>query len=625
MNHSSSLSPILSVEICWETSFQFLYRRQISLFLLCLPLFTQAQPPNLLWKKTLGGISIEQSEHMIETHDGGYLIAGFAESNNGDVTGNHGGADAWLVKLDASGNIGWQKVYGGSGSDFAQNVIQAPDGGYYIIGLTSSNDGDVSGNHGAYDAWVLKVDALGTIVWQKTYGGTGYDQVRDAKLHPDGDLLIAGFTDSNDGDVLGNHGGSDFWFLRINQTGAIVLQNCFGGTGSDFAYGIGFSADGGIVLTGSTLSSNGDVTGNPSALWGAWTIKISASGSIIWDRYSPPGTKGDAGGNAVATTIDGIIVAGSKYINDWADIWLVRYDNDGNILWEKYYGGVGQDVPFVITPMIDGGFIVGGATERNAPDGVVRAASNFLTMKISPSGNVIWEKILGGIGGESTSTLLVNPDASMIFSGPTYSNDGDVSGNHGSTDIWVVKLDADPALPVTLISFTAQPKDNTSIKLNWVTANEIDNGYFEVQKSKNLKDIHLVTRIAPDEQPSSTHTYQFIDEIPFHGTSYYRLKQVDLDGSATIYPWRSVRLNREYAVFPNPTSGTTFQLRLDEPETAVLEFYDANGRDIPIQTRRIQEGLLEVKVNDQFKPGHHLLHVTERGQLRQYRIVLEYN
>ena len=134
-----------------------------------------AQAPNIEWQKTLGGTTTDYAYSIQQTTDGGYVVAGQTSSNDGDVSGNHGGYDIWVAKLNSTGATMWRKIFGGVGNDGAYSIQQTVDGGYIIAGITYSNDGDVSGNHGQTDAWVVKLNSLGAIVWQKTLGGTDRD------------------------------------------------------------------------------------------------------------------------------------------------------------------------------------------------------------------------------------------------------------------------------------------------------------------------------------------------------------------------------------------------------------------------------------------------------------------
>ena len=145
-------------------------RTYITLCFLFVVAFANAQAPAIQWQKSLGGSNNDYAYAIRQTTDGGYIVAGYSSSNDGDVTGNHGGLDYWVVKLNSTGNIEWQKSLGGSSNDKAYAIQQTADGGYIVAGFSYSIDGDVTGNHGAFDYWVVKLNSTGNIEWQKSLG-----------------------------------------------------------------------------------------------------------------------------------------------------------------------------------------------------------------------------------------------------------------------------------------------------------------------------------------------------------------------------------------------------------------------------------------------------------------------
>lgn len=165
-----------------------------------------AQAPSIQWQKTFGGTNDDGSTVVKQTDDGGYILVGYTGSTNGDVIGNHGSNDYWIVKLNGTGLIQWQKCLGGTGADYAFDVEQTSDGGYVVLGVTSSNDGDVIGNHGASDYWVVKLNSTGLIQWRKTLGGAFGDYAYSIVQTVDGGYVVAGYTFSSNGDVTINHG-----------------------------------------------------------------------------------------------------------------------------------------------------------------------------------------------------------------------------------------------------------------------------------------------------------------------------------------------------------------------------------------------------------------------------------
>ncbi|MHA1651797.1 MAG: hypothetical protein ACTSYB_16515, partial [Candidatus Helarchaeota archaeon] len=192
---------------------------------------------------------------------------------------NHGGYDFWVVKLSSTGVIEWQKCLGGSNNDWVYSVQQTADGGYIVAGFTVSNDGDVSGNHDGEDFcdfWVVKLSSTGVIEWQKCLGGSNYERAYSVQQTADGGFIVAGETKSNDGDVSGNHGGYDFWVVKLSSTGVIEWQKCLGGINDEGAYSVQQTADGGYIVAGYTDSNDGDVSGKHGVCaCDFWVVKLS--------------------------------------------------------------------------------------------------------------------------------------------------------------------------------------------------------------------------------------------------------------------------------------------------------------------------------------------------------------
>lgn len=181
-------------------------------------------------------------------------------------------------------------------------------------------------------------------------------------------------------------------------------------------------------------------------------------------------------------------------------------------------------------------------------------------------------------------------------------------------------------LPVTLISFTAQAQANNTVDIRWATSHELKNKSFIIERSKNMKQFEKVgERSETAMNSNSLRQYALLDQMPYVGTSYYRLKQIDVNGLITVYPAVSVVLREEpYAIFPNPvTGGQPFTLRMDEPETATVRFYSMEGRALPLHNVGIQSGNLVLKTAGGLPTGIYMITVSERGQLRKYRLLIE--
>jgi hypothetical protein len=283
------------------------------------------------WQKVLGGSTgCDFANAILSTPDGGYIFAGHTDSHDGDVTANAGERDVWIVKLSSSGAIQWQKTIGGADNDYAFSFQSTPDGSFIVAGYTYSNNGDVSGNHGDADAWIVKLSTSGAIQWQKALGGSNEDIARSIQPTADGGYIVAGSTKSNNGDVSGNHGDADAWIVKLSSSGAIQWQKALGGSNEDIARSIQPTADGGYIFTGSALSNNGDVSGNHGAQ-DAWVIKLSNNGAFQWQK-SLGGTANDFANSIQLTSDGGYIVAGQAISNNGdvsgnhgaTDAWVIK-------------------------------------------------------------------------------------------------------------------------------------------------------------------------------------------------------------------------------------------------------------------------------------------------------------
>lgn len=279
----------------------------------------------LVWQKTLGGTATDVAMDMISTKNG-YLVAASTHSNDGDVTGKHMDEDIWIVKLDNTGNIVWQKCYGGSKWEWPYSIINTSDGGYMVAGMTVSQDGDVNSSHGKEDAWLIKLDDTGAIVWQKTYGGSKTDYAYSVKEAKDGGYIFVGRTDSDDGDVTNHKDTSDAWIVKVDNSGAIVWQKDLGGSQRDNARDISLTEDGYIVAA-STMSSDGDVQGNNHGLEDYWIIKLDTTGDIQWQKLLG-GSGNDYCSQVLYDLKGGYTIAGgtSSYDGDISNPKVTRED-----------------------------------------------------------------------------------------------------------------------------------------------------------------------------------------------------------------------------------------------------------------------------------------------------------
>jgi len=250
------------------------------------------------------------------------------------VAGVNGDLDYWVVKLNNIGAIEWQKAFGGSDEDWANDVKQTSDGGYVVIGKAGSSDGDVIDNHGVQDYWVIKLTSTGDVEWKKTYGGNSTDVGEEICQTNDGGYVMVGTGRYNTaGDITGHHGGLyDFWVAKINSAGDLIWQRALGGSSLNYGRSITLTSDGGCIAGGDTLSNDGDVSNLHSENYrDAWVVKLNELGELVWQR-TLGGTNDDVCFSIQQTADEGFVTAGYNWSNDgdatfshgYNDFWIVK-------------------------------------------------------------------------------------------------------------------------------------------------------------------------------------------------------------------------------------------------------------------------------------------------------------
>ncbi|EHQ27075.1 autotransporter outer membrane beta-barrel domain-containing protein [Mucilaginibacter paludis] len=406
-------------------------------------------PPIIQWQKSFGGSGDESANAIQQTKDGGYIIAGTSNSNNGDVSGNHGKEDFWVLKLNSAGSIEWQKSYGGSSSDYATSVKQTNDGGYIVSGQTFSKDGDITNNTSTIGGsfWVIKLSSAGALQWQECLAlntvGCG---AADIQQTTEGGYVVVG----NANYLMPTLSYGDVLVIKLGNAGNIEWTKALGGHYHDGAKAIQQTTDGGYIISGNTASSDGIFSVNHGSFtYDYYVVKITTVGDIQWQKVY--GSSGNDDAKSVKQTADGgYIVAGDIEVNDGdvtgghggEEYWILKLDNNGNITWKKCYGGSGNEIAYAIQQTTDNGYVIAG-TSQNSTDGdvtVSHGSYDFWIVKTDNPGVIQWQKSYGGQHDDYARSIIQTVDGGYIVAGQSNSVNGDVTGNHGNSDCWVVKL-----------------------------------------------------------------------------------------------------------------------------------------------------------------------------------------
>lgn len=422
--------------------------------------FLWAQTPEIYWQNTIGGSSSDMVYSVVPNLDGSSLIAGNSFSPiSGDKTeGSYGGNDFWVLNLDNSGNIVWQKTYGGLGNEYIKTAKKTLDGGYILGGYSSSG---VSGNKseanfGGSDYWVVKINSTGSIEWQKSYGGDTDDFLTAIVECNEGGYMIAGYSSSNNS---GNKttvslGDFDYWVIKIDNLGNVIWQNSYGGTGSDMLTTIATTPTNSYILGGH--STSGISTDKSEGGYGAfdfWVVEINNDGDIIWNNTV--GGSSTENLNAMVIVQDGIIIGGNSLsgisgeksdtnrgLNDY---WIVKLSFEGNLLWDNTFGGNNSDYLYSICQSSSGSIVLCGYS--NSVISGDKTVDNFgfindvWLIRVNSSGELLTQTVVGGTSFDYLYAATVIEGESLLLGASSSSGISGLKseGSNGTFDYWIIK------------------------------------------------------------------------------------------------------------------------------------------------------------------------------------------
>lgn len=442
-----------------------------------MPVIGQGFPTNLEWQKSYGWNDYYGDEGLkiIPTQDGNYATVGKKSLNGFEL--------AWASKIGPSGNIIWETTISDNTAFIgfkALDILQNPDGSYILVSRISNysklrfnntNNLTISpiNGKGNFDILVTKLDNNGKMVWFKTFGGDGEDIPVKILSTNDGNLMLLSHTFSSNGDIASSEKNTsgfnqDLWLAKLDQNGSLLTKKCIGGNGDEMGFDMKKTADGKFIIVGCSTSTDADLGSNKGGK-DIFVAKIDESINVAWKKTYGGSQRDEA--RRVLAQANGEIIVGitsNSSDNDFQftpsqalpnnfeeNIWLMKLNSNGELQNTKVFGGAGRDILNDLIATRDGNLAIAGSTRSNNGDinDRNRIPSNnngqydFLLMKVSNSFNFIWSKTLGGSAEDEGNGLIETNEGTFIGVGTTQSFDGDVIGNHYSSqnnrDIWFVK------------------------------------------------------------------------------------------------------------------------------------------------------------------------------------------
>lgn len=412
----------------------------------------EVKSPKIEIIKTFGGSKNDSFQSIVNTLDGGYAILGHTQSNDFDIADKTDDSfDFWVLKFSADDSLLWSKTFGGSEDDRGADLIATNDGGFALFGYSKSNDGDVTENNGDQDFWILKITVNGIISWQKTFGFSGADTGYAITQTNDNGFLLTGVLDVSASGGQGNktvqkHAGGDIWAIKLDASGNKQWQNYYGGSFTDTPFGLIKTNDNGFIIAASSDSNDFNISNNKGQ-YDFWILKIDTNGTLVWEKNLGGSEIEEPRG--ICQTNDGnFMIVGDTRSNDKdvsknngaADLWLIKITSDGNLLWEKTFGGSSFDAGRAIFRSQNGGFLIAGNSRSENTNFTNLGQNDGWILKIDDAGNQVWQQFVGGSENDFLNDIIELPDNSIIAIGESYSNNGQIPTNKGFSDGLLIKL-----------------------------------------------------------------------------------------------------------------------------------------------------------------------------------------
>lgn len=453
--------------------------KKLILYTAVLYSYQSIQAQDILWEKSYGGKHADYLFDVIPTPDYGFILTGssLSKKTGNKTEDNRGDLDYWVWKMDEKGELDWQKSFGGTGQDLLRCVVLTYEGGFLLAGSSESNQGldKKENSNGESDFWIIKLNAKGGEEWQKTIGGSGQDELTALVKTKDGGFLIGGSSNSEkSGDKSDDsYGGMDYWVIKLDAKGELIWQKTLGGNYNDELRSIALSEDGGYIIGGSSNSAdNGTKTQKNIGKSDYWVVKLDKDGNEQWQKTI--GGSGDDQLCVVYTSQDGnYLLAGnsiSESGNDkrssnesGTDFWVLKLDKEATILWQETYNIAKVDV---LTSLIEnddktvllGGYAQGEKVKRKTPLKQAKTLKNkpsanddaqkikdgtgdYIAIKINANGEELWRKSVGSEGSDILKKVVETRDGGYLMVGTSSGKiSNDKNSGKGGSDFWVVKL-----------------------------------------------------------------------------------------------------------------------------------------------------------------------------------------
>lgn len=439
------------------------------LLFICFSASGQSQP-GIQWQRSYGGGKDDVAVDVKSTADGGYIVLGTTESSDGYLSGNKGDKDIWVLKINRVGLIEWQRIIGGAGVDDAIEIEPVKDG-FIVLGNTNSSDGDVNRDSSKFkDAWLVRLNKVGDILWGKVYGASKLDEMFDLWMDQNAETLYL-FGKKTTESGLQN---PDYWLIKTNMDGVLIWEKTYGGSGPDIGRSLTLLPNNRLVLFGVSDSNDGDVGNHVGKDY--WIVEVDTMGKIQEKQVFNLNCSIDA--EKIIATADGKMMClgqicentgcSQDFSHGACDYFIFKLNSTINSTWHNNYGGTTTEVPRDILQSGNSTFLISGAS--NSTDIDIQSGKNhggfdawLLQISESAPGNFIkdWALNLGSTASDSANALLRTAPGEYLLAGHCGATGGDVTHHHGEQDAWLVKLGPSCPPPAQPLLALGNPPCNT--------------------------------------------------------------------------------------------------------------------------------------------------------------------
>jgi hypothetical protein len=402
--------------------------------------------------KTFGGSKNDALNSIVKTTDGGYVVLGYIQSNDFETNSKSDESfDFWVMRFSSDDELLWNKTFGSSGDDRSVDIIATNDGGFALLGYSSKADKDVSLNAGSQDFWILKITGEGIRLWEKSFGFLGSDKGVSLIQTSDNGYLVTGVLDVSASGGQGNsktakHAGGDIWALKLAPNGNLQWSKYFGGSFTDTPFGVVETLNNEFIIAASSDSKDFNISNNKGG-YDFWVLKITFEGTLIWEKNFG-GSEIDEPRAIVATDDGNFIIVGDtrssdidvSFNNGAADLWMIKINTNGTLIWEKTIGGTSFDVARSISKTQDNGFVIAGSSRSSNLGFINQGQNDAWILKVNSFGEIEWQKTVGGSEIDFLYDAVELQNKTIIAVGESNSANGDVKENKGFSDALIIKI-----------------------------------------------------------------------------------------------------------------------------------------------------------------------------------------